>query len=71
MGENDGVSGSVAKEKPLANLSNRSRPSSSSISFARERGVAPGTKCPGSARDLFVLVSTDRFSAGCQFHQYA
>jgi hypothetical protein len=23
MGENDGVSGSVAKEKPLANLSNR------------------------------------------------
>ena len=34
--------------------------------------IVAGTKCLGSARDLLMISSPpDRFSAGCQFHQYA
>jgi hypothetical protein len=34
--------------------------------------IVAGTKSLGSARDLLMISSPpDRFSAGCQFHQYA
>ncbi|MEA3162771.1 MAG: hypothetical protein QOE88_589 [Verrucomicrobiota bacterium] len=34
--------------------------------------IVAGTKCLGSARNLLMTSSPpNRFSAGCQFHQYA
>ena len=34
--------------------------------------IVAGTKCLGSARNLLMISSPpNRFSAGCQFHQYA